>query len=511
MGLGGTPRLGRAGGIRGAIALLLLIPVLVPLFAVLLIWLSERDVASAATERVTSAARVVSANARLLVESTLERLRVYDAGLGDDPEKFVPQQGAVQNTLTALYDADARSIQRNGGRGAAIVTTAEFSALREGAPWVITGMLGDSGSLRFFGIAQRIERDGKFAGVIAAYIAADTLSDVWGQLALGSGSTVSMVRSDGWLITRFPVPDKAINLAEEDLFTRHVPQAPDGIYSSAASPIDNMARLVAYSSLPDLGIVVTAGVSLTATEGAFWGRVGYTALVAAPVFFALVFLCGWAILLLIRHERNRAELETALGQNRVLFQEIHHRVKNNLQQVMSLIRLQQAPAAMKEDLTRRIAAMSAVHQHIYESDQFGALDAEAYLARVLAGLRDSAPPGVVIEWKLAPLQLSPDQALPLGLILNEIVSNAFKHGFPNGRPGKVEIALERPLEGNEAILIVKDNGVGMADATSAATGMGTRLISGLAQQLGGQPVVTRDEGVRIELRFPVNHASKSDG
>ena len=509
MGLAQLPQTKRAGGIRGAIALLLLIPVLVPLFAVLLIWLSERDVASASRERVTSAVRVVSANARLLVESTLERLRVYDAGLGDDPARFVPQQGAVQNTLTALYDAEARSIQRNGARGPAIVTTAEFAALKEGKPWAITGMLGDAGSLRFFGIARRVERDGKFVGVIAAYIAADTLSDVWGQLALGSGSTVSMVRSDGWLITRFPVPDAAIDLSGQPLFTENVTKNPEGVFSSSASPVDKMARLVAYTTLADLGIVVTAGMSMTETADAFWSRVGYTALVAAPIFCALVFLCGWAILLLLRHERNRAELETALGQNRMLFQEIHHRVKNNLQQVMSLIRLQQAPAAMKEDLTRRIAAMSAVHQHIYESDQFGVLDAEAYLARVLKGLRDSAPPGVVIEWRLAALQLSPDQALPLGLILNEIVSNAFKHGFPNGRPGKVEIALERPLEGNEAVLIVTDNGVGMTDSPSGGVGMGTRLISGLAQQLGGQPVVTRDNGVRIELRFPVNSTQTS--
>ena len=152
--------------------------------------------------------------------------------------------------------------------------------------------------------------------------------------------------------------------------------------------------------------------------------------------------------------------------------------------------------------------MSAVHQHIYESDQFGVLDAEAYLARVLAGLRDSAPPGVVLTWKLAPLQLTPDQALPLGLVLNEIVSNAFKHGFPDGRPGKVEIALERPLEGNEAVLIVTDTGVGMSETPAGGMGLGTRLISGLAQQLGGQVKVTRENGVGVEVRFPVNLTGK---
>jgi len=233
--------------------------------------------------------------------------------------------------------------------------------------------------------------------------------------------------------------------------------------------------------------------------------------VAAPIFLALVFLSGWAILLLLRHERNRVQLEAALAQNRVLFQEIHHRVKNNLQQVMSLIRLQQAPAAMKEDLTRRIAAMSAVHQHIYESDQFGVVDAEAYLARVLTGLRDSAPPGVILDWTLAPLQLSPDQALPLGLIVNEIVSNAFKHGFPDGRPGSVRITLEQPVDSTEAVLAVADNGVGMAETPAGGMGLGTRLITGLAQQLGGRTNIIRGNGVRVELRFPVVTPSTTAG
>ena len=494
--------MGRSGGVRGAISLLVLIPVLVPFFAVLLIWLSERDVGRAADERVTSAVRVVGANARLLVESTLERLRVYDERLGADPARFAPQQGAIENTLTAVYDVDGRSIQRGGVRGPSISTNAEFLQLKAGAPWVITGMLGDQTSLRFFGIARRIERNGRFVGVVAAYVAADALSDVWGELALGAGSTVAMIRSDGWLVTRFPVPNEGADLSGEELFSK-VAEAPEGIFSSAASPIDRLPRLVGYSTLKDLNLVVTAGMSKTSTEDAFWSRVGYTALVAAPVFIALVFLCGWAILLLMRHERNRHELELALSHNKVLFQEIHHRVKNNLQQVVSLIRLQQAPPAMKEDLTRRIAAMSAVHQHIYESDQFGVLDAEAYLARVLTGLRDSAPPGVKLEWQLAPLQLSPDQALPLGLIVNEICSNAFKHAFPDGRAGTVRITLERPLQGNEAVLTAVDDGVGMAETPSGGMGLGTRLISGLAQQLGGQTVTTRDNGVRIELRFPV--------
>lgn len=492
------------GGIKTAIGLLLLIPVLVPLFAAALIWISERDADRSAQDKVSSAARIVSADVRNLVEASLDRLRRADDALGPDPAAFTATPAAPGEGFSALFDAAGDPIGRDGTRGGQnVADNAEFKAIAAGEAWTVTPLLGQAGSLRFFGIVRRLERNGQFAGAAAVYIPADTLSDVWNEVALGADSTLGVIRDDGWLVTRYPVPPEAINLSNYELFTEHLPKSPDGVYMPPASPVDGVPRTVGYVSLKDLGLIVVASVSRVATTEAFWARVGSTALVAAPVFIAMVLLCGWAILLLLRHERSRAELEVALAQNRVLFQEIHHRVKNNLQQVAALIRLQQAPAAMKEDLTRRINAMSAVHQHIYESNQFGVLDADAYLARVLTGLRDSAPPGVALEWRLAPLQLLPDEAIPLGLIVNEVVSNAFKHGFPDGRPGKVAITLERPLEGAEAVLIIADNGAGMSETPSGGQGLGTRLIAALVGQLNGKSSLTRDEGVRFEMRFPV--------
>lgn len=497
------PRRSAPGGIKAAIALLLMIPVLVPLFAAALIWLSERDIARASEDRLTAAARIVSADVRNLVQTTLDRLRRIDDALGPDPALFQPPMLAPGEGITQLYDAEGATVLRGGGRGASVANDEAFLALAKGDPWTITRLLGQAGALRFFGIARRVERNGQFVGAINALIPADEFSDVWGEVALGADSTVGVIRDDGWLVTRYPVPSEGVNLSANTLFTEHLPAAPEGIYSSPASPLDGVARTVAYVSLKDLGLVIAASRAKSETTEAFWSRVQSTAMVAAPVFIAMVALCGWAIMLLLRHERSRAELQVALEQNRVLFQEIHHRVKNNLQQVSALIRLQQAPAAMKEDLIRRIAAMSAVHQHIYESDQFGVLDAEAYLAKLLAGLRESAPPKVDLDWRLAPLQLSPDEALPLGLIVNEVILNAFKHGFPNGRAGRVTVTLERPLKGNDALLAITDNGVGMAETPSGGMGLGTRLIAGLTQQLQGKSTTTRDNGVKFELKFPV--------
>jgi len=109
------------------------------------------------------------------------------------------------------------------------------------------------------------------------------------------------------------------------------------------------------------------------------------------------------------------------------------------------------------------------------------------------------------------LQLSPDQALPLGMIVNEVVSNAFKHGFPNGRAGEVNVTLTRPLEGNDAVLTIADNGTGMGEIPAGGIGLGTRLINGLAAQLQGSVSMKRGDGVTFELKFPVELARVEGG
>jgi two-component sensor histidine kinase len=298
------------------------------------------------------------------------------------------------------------------------------------------------------------------------------------------------------------VPAEAVNLSSYELFTEHLKRSPNGVYQNEVSPIDGLARLIGYESLDDLGVIVVASMWRNTAAEDFWSRVRSIALFTAPVFVALLFLCGWTVLLLLRQERSRAALEAAVAENRVLFQEIHHRVKNNLQAVASLVRLQSAPAEMKEDLIRRIAAMTAVHQHMYETDQFGDLDVEGYLGRLLASQQESAPPGVDHDWRIGALQVSPEQALPLGLIVNEVLANAFKHGFPEGKPGRVTVTLERPDGSPEAILTIADNGVGMGDGAVITQGLGSRLIGGLVQQLEGRSNIVRDGGVRFELRFP---------
>ena len=216
---------------------------------------------------------------------------------------------------------------------------------------------------------------------------------------------------------------------------------------------------------------------------------------------------------LLRHEeRAHHALSQALEENRLLLREVHHRVKNNLQTVSALIRLQPGPPEAKEDLMHRIAAMTAVHEHIYGSDQFGYLDIADYIHTLVVGLREGYGSAVKVECELASVDVTPDQALPLGLIINEVVSNAFKHAFPDGRTGLITLKLE-VTEAGQAVLRVRDNGVGYQPGKS--TGMGRRLIGGLAQQIDGEYELRNEDGTLFVLKFPlmaalIDQADKMD-
>ena len=221
-----------------------------------------------------------------------------------------------------------------------------------------------------------------------------------------------------------------------------------------------------------------------------------------PVVIVLFILCGLMALTLIRQDRQSAALAVTARQNETLLQEIHHRVKNNLQMVTAMIRLQPGMDAAKDQLAARIQAMTAVHQLMYESNAFSFLDARDYVERLLAGLELGHSSSVVIERRVDALKLSADQVQPIGLIINEAVTNAFKHAFPGGRAGKIIVELTR-VDDRHAELVIADDGVGY-DVTSTAR-MGSKLIRSLTGQLQGELKLgaQNGQGTRIAIRFPL--------
>lgn len=199
--------------------------------------------------------------------------------------------------------------------------------------------------------------------------------------------------------------------------------------------------------------------------------------------------------------RAQMAFADALERNQTLFREIHHRVKNNLQQVSALVQLQPLEPEVKADMARRINAMVAVHEQMYRSDQYETLNAQDYLPGLIDGIRSSFAKPVALESSIAPAVLDRDHALPLALICNEVIANAIKHAFPTGEPGRIMVALEE-LEPDVARLKVSDDGVGY-DPTVQSVGMGNRLVRSLVAQLGGTSTVDAGAGTTFTLDFPV--------
>lgn len=214
----------------------------------------------------------------------------------------------------------------------------------------------------------------------------------------------------------------------------------------------------------------------------------------------------------IRRARSEAQVRSSLNEKEVLLSEIHHRVKNNLQIVTSLLALQAREITDKRALDAmtesqyRIRAMALIHEELYRSSDLSRVPMSDYFERLtgdIAALRIGEEGRIRCHVKADDVTLSISDAIPVGLIANELVSNAFKHAFPDGREGNVQIALHE-LEPGAMELIVSDNGVGLAEEITVqdTKTLGLRLVSNLAErQLDGALVVERGNGVAFHVRF----------
>lgn len=214
-------------------------------------------------------------------------------------------------------------------------------------------------------------------------------------------------------------------------------------------------------------------------------------------------------------ERQRAQqkLESALQEKTVLLNEVHHRVKNNLQVVSSLLNLQATHTsdprlrAILAESQNRVRAMALTHQLLYERKDYSRIDLGEYLERLaqllLSSYReDSAHISLRRALPAAPLFLDLERAIPCGLVVTELVTNAFKHAFPAGRTGEVRVELH--AVGDELELVVADNGAGLPEGFDLANvkSLGLQLVPLLADQLGGRFTVEDGPGARFSLRFP---------
>jgi PAS domain S-box-containing protein len=211
-----------------------------------------------------------------------------------------------------------------------------------------------------------------------------------------------------------------------------------------------------------------------------------------------------------RVERKQAEehVRASLEEKNLLLKEIHHRVKNNMQVIMSLLNLQSMKIAdqkMNEvftDSQNRIRSMALIHELLYHSGVFGSVDFLEYCDTLVHRLyRLYEVRGIELDVSGERLILNLDQAIPCGLILNELVSNAMKHAFPSGRTGRISVQIKS--EDGSCHLIVRDDGVGLPDDLDLekSTSIGMQVLSSLAEQIDGTLTTISGPGVTATLTF----------
>jgi two-component sensor histidine kinase len=206
-----------------------------------------------------------------------------------------------------------------------------------------------------------------------------------------------------------------------------------------------------------------------------------------------------------------ADKEAALADNQALLREVHHRVKNNLQMLCDLMFLQIEALPDRDqhrdlqDAYSRIYAIARLHEQIYRSMQSGQIQLTEYLGRLVAGFASLYPDvPVTLEAAKPDVLLDLDRAIHVGLIVNELLTNAIKHAFPAGEPGTVVVAV--CAADDHISLAVHDNGRGLpADFDlEHATSLGLRTVYLLARRLPAQVTVTGNGGTRFTLTFPLH-------
>ena len=214
--------------------------------------------------------------------------------------------------------------------------------------------------------------------------------------------------------------------------------------------------------------------------------------------------------------RQQARLAAAIDQQELLMQEIHHRVKNNLQVVASLLNLQASRIRLPEARAEfqsardRVRTLATLHRHLYAHGELHTINMREFLielcSQLFQAMGEKAGERLRLEIEAPELKMSSDQAVPLALIVTEAVSNAVKYAFPGGRRGSISVYLK--ADRDRAELEIFDDGVGIPAGrveTEAGTrdGIGIQLIRGFARQLGATLEVEEGHGTRYKVNLPL--------
>nr|MCU0444842.1 sensor histidine kinase [Microscillaceae bacterium] len=203
------------------------------------------------------------------------------------------------------------------------------------------------------------------------------------------------------------------------------------------------------------------------------------------------------------------QLDKRNAENELLLKEIHHRVKNNLEVVSSLLALQSAkiddPEVQDAMLAsqNRVQSMGILHQKLYQSEHLAFIEMKNYFQNLCDNILDSynETERIAVNIDMKEVELDVDTAMPVGLIVNELLTNSLKYAFPDGKKGEIKLSLEN-IDSDIFNLKISDNGIGKSTNTpSKGTGFGTQLIDLLTRQIDGKLVQEVHNGTMISINF----------
>lgn len=504
----------------------------------------QRSELAAAAERaaVTTRARLESAVV------VLQTLRSDTVGLYCAPrlERLVDRLAGFDSILR--FDAAGRVVCASRAVTTSAAARPWFRRLAGGES--LTLQRADSPGNPALLAAVRAERvDGGFDGAIVAVLPLETMRKSIPPDTLGRGAEAAIVDREGHVLTS--TDPRAFTNLPAPLFAPHAPKVMDGHGS------DELGRRRVFATAPLMADGPRVVLS-TASQGAFtWALLNPVATLILPLLAwgaalgAVLIVSDQVMVRWLTYleriasiyakgrfsvrpvqarnapveiralaktldemasaiEQRDSRLRESLGHKDALLREIHHRVKNNLQVISSLLNMQQrsltdpAARAAMSDTRQRITALALIYRALYQSPDLRRVDVRQFLEELVSQLVSSevgrGGAGVRTELEADPLVIDPDKLAPLALWAVEAVTNAQKHAF-NGRGGRLRIGFTVSPE--TCLLEVEDDGPG-ADPDSLGQGVGTTLMSAFARQLRGQAEVERgaNGGLLARLRFP---------
>jgi two-component sensor histidine kinase len=469
------------------------------------------------------AADVAERNARLVSEyirgaiDTQRAVLDHVGTLSANVERGTSEADALHARLTefndrlsgvlrlAVFDADGALVasSRRQPPGLSIAARDYFQVLRDGGPQPRVDRIRLQPDGQDVVLIATRRPGAEFRGVLVSTVPVTTFTDFFGRIAADPRAAASLIRADGRLLVRHR-PDAAPMELPADAPSRAAMERGDGGVYEAHAVSDRTWRLYSVSRVGDLPLFGSFGVPRDAILGAWLHGM---ALVGALLLLTAL-ASGVGVLSAARRLRlaaDRAELAEAqrrADMQATLLRELHHRVKNSLMTVQSLIRMQGGGPEATRTLQGRVIALAQVHDLLHVSGMASRLELSDFI-RTLCARTALAAPGdrIDIRLDLQPVEVGVEAAGPLALIVVELLGNAVRHAFPRGRPGRVTIALR--AEDGEGVLSIRDDGVGLPDGVTRRRHAGLGLVERLVAQLRGRLELRVAGGTEAVVAFPL--------